>query len=146
MSSESYSEKVKDPRWQKKRLHILARDEWMCPMCGNKEFTLVVRHRRYLSDKEPWDYPNELLITLWEACHGYARESMPGAERFLIDTLKAKFHSDDVCKIAMGFRYMKIFDPKVVAEAYQWAPIDPDMQKEKVARYFVFCQGAPIKE
>ena len=31
-----YSEKLKDPRWQKKRLEILERDNFRCQYCGDK--------------------------------------------------------------------------------------------------------------
>lgn len=32
--SKSYAEKFKDPRWQKKRLKIMERDNWKCCECG----------------------------------------------------------------------------------------------------------------
>ena len=59
-----YSEKLKDPRWQKKRLEIFERDEWACQKCHTKDDMLVVHHMRYLWDKDPWDYSNDDLITL----------------------------------------------------------------------------------
>jgi len=63
----NYSEKLKDPRWQKKRLEILERDEWACKRCGNNEKTLHVHHKKY--HKEPWNAKNEDLRTLCEECH-----------------------------------------------------------------------------
>ena len=30
MSSPTYKQKLKDPRWQKKRLKVLERDDWKC--------------------------------------------------------------------------------------------------------------------
>ena len=65
----TYSEKLKDPRWQKKRLEILSRDEFTCKICGSKTTTLNIHHRHYINGREPWDYPSELLITLCEICH-----------------------------------------------------------------------------
>jgi hypothetical protein len=53
-----YSQKLKDPRWQKKRLEILERDGWKCMACGDKEKTLHVHHIFYLPGKEPWDIPS----------------------------------------------------------------------------------------
>jgi hypothetical protein len=64
-----YSDKFKDPRWQKKRLEILERDEWMCCFCSCTEKTLHVHHRWYEKDTDPWDYPNKCLVTLCEECH-----------------------------------------------------------------------------
>jgi hypothetical protein len=65
----NYSEKLKDPRWQKKRLEILERDGWKCRACGDTETTLHVHHIFYLPKKEPWEIPNGFLITFCEGCH-----------------------------------------------------------------------------
>lgn len=65
----TYSEKLKDPRWQKKRLEILQRDNWTCCNCGDDSKTLHVHHRIYINGKDPWEYPDHLLVTLCEYCH-----------------------------------------------------------------------------
>ena len=67
--AKSYSEKLKDPRWQKKRLEIFERDNWACFDCGDETATLHVHHLEYIKEKNPWDYNNEFLITLCENCH-----------------------------------------------------------------------------
>ncbi len=64
-----YSEKLKDPRWQKKRLEILERDRWECHLCAEREKTLHVHHLFYFSKREPWEINNGFLITLCENCH-----------------------------------------------------------------------------
>jgi hypothetical protein len=69
MGENKYLEKLKDPRWQKKRLEIMERDGWMCKSCGDKDSNLNVHHIFYLPKKEPWEIPNGLLITLCETCH-----------------------------------------------------------------------------
>jgi hypothetical protein len=71
MTKGLYAELLHDPRWFKKRLEILERDEFKCQQCYEKDKTLNVHHLLYLSDKDPWDYPNELLITLCEKCHKF---------------------------------------------------------------------------
>ena len=68
----TYSQKLKDPRWQKMRLEVLERDEWSCTLCGDAENTLHVHHCYYDSSLEPWDYPKESLKTVCEDCHRYA--------------------------------------------------------------------------
>jgi hypothetical protein len=65
----AYSQKLRDPRWQKRRLEILQRDNFTCRICDDKEKTLHVHHRRYIPGHEPWDYIDELLVTLCEDCH-----------------------------------------------------------------------------
>lgn len=62
-----YSEKLKDPRWQKKRLAIFERDGWKCVACDAKDKTLHVHHSSYHG--EPWEAPDEELDTLCDYCH-----------------------------------------------------------------------------
>lgn len=67
-----YSKLLQDPRWQKKRLEILQRDNWTCRNCGsglNEGVTLHVHHIRYIKGKKPWEYENDNLITYCENCH-----------------------------------------------------------------------------
>lgn len=64
-----YSEKLKDPRWQKKRLEILNRDNFKCQNCNKKDKELQVHHLTYLKDCEPWEYQEYCLITLCVDCH-----------------------------------------------------------------------------
>lgn len=64
-----YLEKLKDPRWQKKRLEIFERDEWACQRCGDKKTTLHVHHTCYKKGRTPWDYEGHQLLTLCEDCH-----------------------------------------------------------------------------
>lgn len=65
----TYQEKLKDPRWQKKRLEIMNRDNFTCLKCNAKDKTLNVHHRWYEKNTEIWDYPNEVFETLCEDCH-----------------------------------------------------------------------------
>ncbi len=65
----TYSEKLKDPRWQKKRLEILERDNWTCLWCGHKDDTLHVHHVEYIKGKEPWDYDDAYYQTTCNICH-----------------------------------------------------------------------------
>jgi len=64
-----YSEKLKDPRWQRKRLEILNRDNFTCVCCDDTTKTLHVHHIKYIYGREPWEYENELLETLCVDCH-----------------------------------------------------------------------------
>lgn len=65
----SYAEKLKDPRWQKKRLEILERDNFTCLECADTKKELHVHHRYYLRNHDPWDYENDALVTLCMDCH-----------------------------------------------------------------------------
>lgn len=87
-----YKDKLKDPRWQKKRLEILERDNWACQICGDEESTLVVHHFKY-SNCEPWDIDNEYLITYCEDCHKSEHEDRKVFKKLLDDTM-IKLQSD----------------------------------------------------
>lgn len=65
----TYSEKLRDPRWQKKRLEVMERDGFACQRCESKSKTLNVHHLVYPKGKAPWDAGNEDLVTLCEDCH-----------------------------------------------------------------------------
>jgi hypothetical protein len=63
----TYSEKLRDPRWQKKRLQIFSRDGFKCISCNDPDTELQVHHLKYQG--EPWEAPDEFLITLCRHCH-----------------------------------------------------------------------------
>lgn len=68
MGRSKYSEKLLDPRWQRRRLQIMERDNWTCQQCYDTETTLNVHHIWY-SGRDPWDAPDEALVTLCRDCH-----------------------------------------------------------------------------
>ena len=65
----SFKEQIKSPKWQKKRLEILERDEFSCQNCGETEEQLHVHHLLYHKDTMFWDYDNKYLITFCDVCH-----------------------------------------------------------------------------
>lgn len=74
-----YSEKLKDPRWQKKRLEILSSADFTCVYCGNKNETLHVHHFMYIKGKEPWDYSDGDLACICKDCHAISHaKNLPG--------------------------------------------------------------------
>lgn len=80
----SYGALLFDRRWKEKRAAILSRDANKCIICGLSD-KLEVHHRqyRYISAKgkfkAPWDYPDNILITLCNSCHqrGHAKFKVP---------------------------------------------------------------------
>lgn len=65
----TYKEQLLDPRWQRKRLEILQRDEFTCQVCYDSESTLHVHHKHYHKGRMPWEYADEELVTLCATCH-----------------------------------------------------------------------------
>ena len=72
----TYTEKLKDPRWQKKRLEIFKRDNWKCRGCRESNSTLHVHHFYYIKGNDPWEYPNKHLVTICKDCHDFYHEQM----------------------------------------------------------------------
>ena len=64
-----YSELLKDQRWQDKRKEILKRDNHECQYCGLGLRRVNVHHLIYIKGLKPWEYDNELLITLCDIHH-----------------------------------------------------------------------------
>lgn len=65
----TYAEKLKHPKWQKRRLEILEAHGFKCSTCQSGDKTLHVHHRRYRKGAEPWEYGDDDLDCLCEDCH-----------------------------------------------------------------------------
>ena len=72
----TYADQLKSPKWQKKRLEILERDNFSCTSCGGKEKQLHVHHGYYEKNILLWDYIDETLHTLCDDCHELAHEEL----------------------------------------------------------------------
>jgi len=118
--ADDYNSQYLDPRWQKKRLKILERDDWRCQICGNDEITLHVHHRLYIQNKSIWDYPDHLLITLCESCHESEKE-MKDYLNCLNNVLKTRFFAGEIHSIYCGFGLMPMLEPpEFQASAIEW--------------------------
>lgn len=137
----AYLVKLKDPRWQKKRLEILDRDKWCCQKCFDDQSTLVVHHKIYLQDKEPWDYPNHLLITLCEDCHECETANMENTINSLVTILKSIFLSEDINNIYIGLSAIELqHQPDVVAASIGWGLSNPGIQSYLISNYFKYLE------
>ena len=84
----TYADKLKDPRWQKKRLLVLERDGWECQYCGAKDKTLHVHHKKYNKGKPPWEIDDKYLITACEECHENEKSGVIQLEKDIISLFK----------------------------------------------------------
>jgi hypothetical protein len=104
----TYSEKLKDPRWQKKRLEILQRDEFRCRNCFDNESELHVHHQVYR--KDPWDCPDHFLVTLCKECHSYVTAKKKQLDDHVASMNPMEFTTFcefvDYTRIAMGANWM----------------------------------------
>lgn len=132
-----YSDKLKDPRWQKRRLDILNRDEWVCQRCYSENKTLTVHHLCYMPHLEPWEYPNKLLITLCVDCNKYERDNIDDALALLCGHFRNTFLSDEIITIATGLAFFEPLQMKeILANAYKEAFKNVNIQRYLIARHF----------
>lgn len=100
----SYFQLLKDPRWQKKRLEILNRDEFKCQKCNDGKSSLHVHHKHYIYGKNPWEYDGDLLITLCDSCHEYESAYLKEAKNTLLSSLAGNnLWADDLLDLAYVF-------------------------------------------
>lgn len=94
-----------DPRWQKKRLSILDRDEFACQCCGSTSKTLHVHHLFYKKSSEgPWDYEDEALITYCDECHDALHSlSKRNANALFCSLVQAGITSDEQIRELVDF-------------------------------------------
>ena len=114
-----YSEKLKDPKWQKKRLKILERDNWTCQKCLSTKKTLHVHHKHYLKC-DPWEYPDKALISLCEECH-VGVEKLKSRNKFIKEysnKMKLRYKNNPKYKFSLK-ECLKAFSSEIVKNTEQ---------------------------
>lgn len=64
-----YSDKLKDPRWQRRKSEVQHKANFTCEDCGSTTKTLHVHHCFYVTGRDPWEYDDDLLMLLCDECH-----------------------------------------------------------------------------
>lgn len=104
MASNEYADLIKSPFWQKRRLEIMKRDNFVCQFCGDHETTLNVHHIIYIPGNKPWDYKDEHLITLCEPCH-LDEEKLKDEDKFIVaQIVQAGINRRSVFALAVELR------------------------------------------
>jgi len=96
----SYSEKLTDPRWQRRRLEVFNRDNWTCQCCSNKVLQLEIHHIEYWTGKEPWEYPDNMLITICRDCHEVETVRFKHEQYLLKSLLSNGFLANDLLALS----------------------------------------------
>ena len=69
----TYAEKLKDPKWSEFRHEVLSFYGDECTSCGGNDTTLGdgihVHHKRYIRDREPWEYDMDDVTVICGTCH-----------------------------------------------------------------------------
>lgn len=136
MTKTDYWERLKDPRWQRKRLEILERDEWTCQVCGEKEKPLHIHHKYYLPVTNPWDYQDDCLVTVCEECHENETKRRKDIDKLCLRALRTRFWGNDMIDIAEGIHGVEMVHlPEVVSTSIRWALRNQDFMQLMVKTY-----------
>lgn len=143
----TYTDLLRDPRWQRKRLGILSRDNFTCQFCEAATRPLHVHHRYYKSGWKPWDYPDESLLTLCEICHAGETEHLKKAKGELFLSLAEHGHTAlEILLLAHALRRREFFDAVstlVQAElCFMDLALMRDLIQERFERYLTYEAGA----
>jgi hypothetical protein len=122
MYKKTYSELLRDPRWQKKRLEVLQFKDWTCESCYAVDVTFHVHHKHYVQGRNPWEYDADQLAVLCEDCHSARHD----ADKKIHDLLARADISgtpggmDDLYWLIAGFLSSKD-EPKIHSEKALYA-------------------------
>lgn len=143
----TYQEKLKDPRWQKKRLEILDRDGWECKECGNDKKTLHIHHKFYEKGKDPWEYENDMLVTLCGECHEEESYTIYHISQNLLKQIRRNFSSNNITPISQGFNELELTkSPEFTASLIHWVLTNKSLMKELDSRYLKSLSEARSKK
>jgi hypothetical protein len=138
----SYSEKLKDPRWQKMRLEVMNRDSWTCQSCYNPGSSLNVHHLKYAISGNPWDSDPSDLITLCGNCHEIETGERADAEKMLLKSLKSIALSSDLERLAKAFACMELCHVReVVFSAVEYVIKNKKVQEATLEMMFEIQKG-----
>jgi hypothetical protein len=126
----TYAQKLKDPRWQKRRLHILEQRGWKCERCRDDKTTLHVHHKKYRG--QPWEALDHDLEVLCEPCHSGKHGKANSTKRFSVYCAG---------KIGISDWRHRLFDLQF-GEGYEslWASQDGLIQVSYAGPYFADSQ------
>src|SRR5574340_1716961 len=112
MVKSAYSNKLRNPLWQKKRLEILQRDNFTCRLCGEKETELHVHHDEYINGLQPWEYENYKLKTLCKHCHLITEYFKKTGDKVLVSIKTA--YEDDYVQFYCLFQSKDLWDEESI--------------------------------
>lgn len=116
MPNKEYSELLRSPHWQRKRLEVLSSADFKCQQCGDGDSNLQVHHKKYRKAALPWEYPIDNFTVLCDHCHKMEHAKLSSKEIELEQriqeaydkalatddrTLKRKCHEDMVALIKL---------------------------------------------
>lgn len=98
-----YQQLLLDPRWQRRRLEVMGRNDFTCESCSDSESTLNVHHVRYQRGVKPWEYKDEELLCLCQPCHEERHDKTNVLLDMLAQTPAMCLNMDDAISWLAGY-------------------------------------------
>jgi hypothetical protein len=108
----SYSDQLKHPKWQKRRLEMLNAQNFCCQRCKSNEDTLHVHHRRYVKGRNVWEYDDSELVVLCEFCHQEEHENSEFINKLIF--LIPDEYRQDFTSLLAGISYVFTSDNEIL--------------------------------
>ena len=115
MAKMTYSEQLRHPNWQRKRLEVLSDANFECEDCGSKDNTLHVHHRQYFKGRLAWEYERHELAVLCEECHEMAHS----VDDRLKKILSVAGSNDALAMITGFYAYDQMVDETFICDVEQ---------------------------
>lgn len=112
--SKAYSDKLKNPKWQKMRLLVMQRDSWRCCNCMDGSETLHVHHLSYEYGKDPWDYDISNFETLCSKCHS----NKHGKTKPIIKSNERMFNAEEIRAIRTYLSFIPRVGRTIIANKF----------------------------
>jgi hypothetical protein len=130
----SYSEKLRDPRWLRRRREILQRAQGLCEECFVEGAALQVHHKSYRRGAEPWEYADDDLIALCGGCHADRHE----IER-IIKEASGHAELDDSMRIRLALMVLGFCATSSKASEDRCVDLSRQISEAAEASYWFIC-------
>lgn len=105
---QTYSEKLRSPEWQKKRLEILNRDEFTCQLCSDSTTELHIHHKEYIRGNQPWEYEDSNFQTLCKHCHELVEEFKIDGETVFAASHYLSSDRSKILSVVAGLKFCEL--------------------------------------
>lgn len=109
MTKMTYTEQLKHPNWQRKRLEVLGEADFQCENCLAADQTLHVHHRRYIKGRMAWEYENQELQVLCHKCHSDEHDHQELFDKIFMQALSGGESTSALLGLVAGYLDSQLF-------------------------------------
>lgn len=99
--ADDFWDQYKSPQWQRRRLEAFEKFEWTCQRCLETNSQLHLHHKRYVRGRKLWEYADDELLVLCNACHEREHALLEALHELMRDGV---LRLVDVVALVAGYR------------------------------------------